>query len=95
MASFSKYDNTLMIYNEGISTKDGEKTGSFLVTAEIVASINEASLCEKQLEVPHNITFFSQVKANPSMLNYMNFDILIVDSNDLMTPASEFVVSLL
>lgn len=95
MASFSKYDNTLMIYNEGTSTKDGEKTGSFLVIAEIVASINEASLCEKQLEVPHSITFFSQVKANPSMLNYMNFDILIVDSNDLMTPASEFVVSLL
>jgi len=46
VASFSKFDNTLMIYNEGTTGKNQEKLGSFLVTAEIVASFNEASLCE-------------------------------------------------
>jgi hypothetical protein len=46
VASFSKFDNTLMIYNEGSSAKNQEKFGSFLVTADIVASFNEVSLCE-------------------------------------------------
>jgi len=35
-----------MIYNEGSTGKNQEKIGSFLVAAEIVASFNEASLCE-------------------------------------------------
>jgi hypothetical protein len=35
-----------MIYKEGESVKNKEKEGSFLVTAEIVASFNEASLYE-------------------------------------------------
>jgi hypothetical protein len=35
-----------MIYKEGESVKDTEKQGTFLVTAEIVASFNEASLYE-------------------------------------------------
>ena len=46
VASFSKFDNTLMIYNEGSSAKNQGKFGSFLVTADIVASFNEVSLCE-------------------------------------------------
>lgn len=35
------------------------------------------------------------MKANPSLLTQMNFDLLFVDTTDLMTPASEFVVTLL
>jgi hypothetical protein len=46
LASFSKFDNTLMIYNESSSGKNQEKLPPVLVTAEIVGSFNEASLCE-------------------------------------------------
>ena len=41
-AAFSEYDDTIMVYDE----KDGseEKKNSFLITADITASINEDTL---------------------------------------------------
>ena len=35
------------------------------------------------------------MKANPKLLTNMNFDILFVDSTDLITPASEYVMTIL
>jgi hypothetical protein len=41
------------------------------------------------------VTLFSQVKKDPSLLNSMNFDLLFVPSEDLITPESEASVQLL
>jgi hypothetical protein len=47
LASFSAFDDSLMVFDQA-DPSDKEKQVSFLVTAEIVASLNESTLCKTQ-----------------------------------------------
>ncbi len=83
-AAFSEYDDTIMVYDE----KDGseEKKNSFLITADITASINEDTLASMQKKVKHSVNLFSEIKKNPKLIEYQNYDILFASSADLLTP---------